>query len=240
MPPTLVIAKRELTSLFYSPIAYVVLGLFSFGTALIFLLGGFAPGELASMRTTFRAVIWLMIFLVPAISMRLLSEEFRSGTIESLMTAPIRDEHIVVGKWLGAMGFLLVLMVPLLVLTTLLNLFANPDPGPIFTGFVGLILVGGFYLAVGTFGSACNQNQIIAFVLTVFILGVFSFLTFFLPQAEFVNEFWREVMFYLNVYRQFEDFSQGLIDSSNFIFFITGILLFLFLAIKLLESQRWR
>lgn len=169
MTPTCVIAKRELMSLFFSPIAYVVLGLFSVGTSLIFLMS-YGPGQPASMRHTFEGVVWLMIFLIPAISMRLLSEELRSGTIELLMTSPIHDAQVVLGKWLGAMGFLLALFVPLGVMVLVLQLTARPDYGPVFTGFVGLLLVGGLYLAIGTFASAISQNQIISFLLSVFVI----------------------------------------------------------------------
>ncbi len=249
MNQTLTIAKRELTSLFFLPIAYVVLGIFAGGTALIF-LKDFGPGEAATLRPTFKAVIWVMIFLVPAISMRLISEEFRSGSIEPLMTSPVTDAQVIVGKWLGAMGFFAVLLSPLVVLTAVLEATASPDYGPIFTGFLGLALVGGFYLAIGIFASAITQNQIIAFLLTVFIICVFTLVMYFLPQAAFLDTWaavtnkWgidlRQVMFYVNVDLQYEDFSKGLIDISNLIFFASGIALFLFFAVKVLESRRWR
>ena len=239
MKKTITIAWRELTSLFYSPIAYVVLGLFALGTTLIFFLG-FGPGQPATLRATLEGVIWLMIFLVPAISMRLISEELRNGTVESLMTAPITDTQLILGKWFGAMGFFAALMVPLLVLVAVLEITASPDFGPICTGLLGLVLVGGFYLAIGTFASAVTQNQIIAFLLTVFIICVFTLAMYFLPQASFIGPGLRQAMFHLNVNMQFDDFNKGLIDTSNFVYFVSGIALFLFLAVKLLESRRWR
>jgi len=239
MDQTFTIARRELTSLFCSPIAYVVLGLFALGASLIFLTT-FAPGQAAEMRPTFTWIVWLMIFLVPAISMRLVSEELRSGTIEPLMTAPLSDVQVIVGKWLGAVGFLAVLLIPLVVLTVVLEFVADPDYGPILTGLVGLLLVGGLYLAIGTAASTLSENQIIAFLVTVFVISFFTFMMYFLPAAEFVTQGLREAMFYLNVNRQYEDFAKGLIDTSNFVYFITGIMLFLFIAVKLLESRRWR
>ena len=238
MHTTLTIARRELSSLFFSPIAYVVLALFAAGAALIFFMG-FGPGEPATLRTTFAGVVWLLIFLVPAISMRLVSEELRSGTIEPLMTAPVRDWQVIVGKWLGAMGFYLVLLTPLVVLTGVLLLHATPDLGPVFTGLLGLTLVGGLYLAIGAFASATTQNQIIAFLVTVFIISLLTFLMYFLPRAAWVMPELREVMFHLNVNGQFDDFNLGLIDLANFTYFLTGIALFLFLAVKVLESKRW-
>ena len=239
MNQTLTIAGRELMGLFYSPIAYVVLGLFALGTGLIF-VGNFYPGEPATLRPTLQGLVWLMIFLVPAISMRLISEEFRSGTFEPLMTSPVTDAQVVLGKWLGAMGFYAALMVPLLVLAVVLEVYADPDGGPMRTGLLGLLLVGGFYLAIGTFASAVTQNQIIAFLLTVFVICLFTILFFFLPQASFVGASLRSAMFYMNVNMQFDDFSKGLIDTSNLIYFASGIAFFLFLAVKMLESKRWR
>lgn len=239
MTPTCVIAKRELSSLFFSPIAYVVLGLFSLGTSLIFMMS-YWPGQPATMRNTFDGVIWLMVFLVPAISMRLLSEELRSGTIELLMTSPVSDAQVVLGKWLGAMGFLTALMLPLAVMVIVLLLTSRPDLGPILTGFIGLLLVGGLYLAIGTFASAISQNQIISFLLTVFVICLFTFVLFFLPQASFVPDAWRGFMYHLNVNMQFDNFNKGLIDWPNLVYFITLIGFFLFLAVQLLQSKRWR
>ncbi len=239
MNQTMAIAKRELTSLFYSPIAYVVLGLFALGTTLIF-FASFGPGQPATLRPTLEGVVWLMIFLVPAISMRLVSEELRSGTIEPLLTSPLSDTQVVMGKWLGAMGFFMALLSPLCVLVFVLELTAAPDFGPILSGLLGLVLVGGLYLAIGTFASAATQNQIIAFIFTVFLICLFTIAMYFLSQASFIGAGLRQAMFYLNVNMQFEDFNKGLIDTSNFIYFVSGIALFLFLAVKLLESRRWR
>ncbi len=239
MGRTLIIARRELTGLFYSPIAYVVLGLFALGTTLIF-LGSFGPGEPAELRPTLRGVVWLMVFLMPAVSMRLISEELRSGAIEPLMTAPVTDTQVVVGKWLGAMGFLGALMLPLLGLVVVLEVYGQPDYGPIVTGLVGLVLVGGLYLAIGTFASAASENQIIAFLLTVFVICFFTVAMYLLPQASFVGAGLRQAMYYLNVNMQFEDLNKGLLDSSNVIYFVSGTALFLFFAVKLLESRRWR
>lgn len=239
MNHTFTIAKRELMGLFFSPIAYVVLGLFALGTTLFF-LQGFGAGQPAQLRPTLEPVVWIMIFLVPAISMRLLSEEYRSGTIEVMMTSPISDTQMVLGKWLGAMGFYLVLLLPLVLLTLVLEWYGQPDYGPIVSGMLGLMLVGGLYLAIGVFASSATQNQIIAFLLAVFIICIFTLATHFLAQAAFISPAMRQTMFYLNVNWQYQDFSKGLIDISNFVYFASGIGLFLFLAVRVLESRRWR
>ncbi len=239
MPHVLTIAKRELTSLFFSPIAYVVLGVFGFGTALIFSTQ-FVPGAPAEMRNVLGSVAVLMIFLVPAISMRLLSEEYRSGTIETLMTLPISDTQVVVGKWLGAMGFLATLMAPLLILTAVLAYNADPDFGPILTGFLGLLLVGGLYLAIGVFTSATTQNQIIAFLVTVFIILAFVYLCPYLARTDWVRGWVQDGLFYVNIYDQYGDFAKGVIDMGRIVFFVSGIMLFLLFATLTLHSKRWR
>ena len=236
---TFTIARRELASLFYSPIAWVVLALFALGSSLIFFIG-FAPSNSATMRGTYEGVVWLMIFLAPAISMRLISDELRSGTIERLMTSPVSDAAVVGGKWLAAMGLLVVLLSPLWVHVAVLEWFADPDPGPIVTGFVGLVLVGGLYLAIGVCASAASENQVIAFLLTVFVICMLTFLLYFLPEQAFVPPAARSAMYYANVNTQFADFNKGLIDARNFVYFVSMIGLFLFIAVKLLESRRWR
>ncbi|MCE9589052.1 MAG: ABC transporter permease [Planctomycetes bacterium] len=239
MTQIIAIAKRELMALYYSPIAYVVLALFALGTTMFFFLN-FETGAAATMRNVFEGVVWLMVFLVPAISMRMLSDEFRAGTIEMLMTSPISDTDVVIGKWLGAMGFFVTLLSPLVLLTAVLEIFSSPDYGPIFTGFLGLVLVGGLYLAIGAFASATTQNQIIAFLISLFIICFLTIIMYYLPQASFVGGGLRTAMFYANVNHQFEDFNKGLIDIRNLVYFFSGIALFLFLAIKLVESKRWR
>lgn len=235
----LTLAKRELTSLFYSPIAYVVLGGFAIGSS-IFFLEDLRPGQPATMRNTFELIVWLLIFLAPAVSMRLISEELRSGTFERLMTSPVNDMQVVLGKWLGALGFFVVLLLPLVVQVLVLELVSAPEWGPILTGLLGLVLVGAMYLAIGVFASAWTQNQIIAFLVTVFIIAVPTFAAFFLSGVATITPGLRRLVEYLSVNNQYADFAKGLIDIRNFVYFLTTTALFLFLAIKLVESRRWR
>lgn len=236
---TFTIAKRELQSLFYSPIAYVVLGGFAIGSS-VFFIQGFQPGRPATMRGTLDMVVWLLIFLAPAISMRLVSEELRSGTYERLMTSPVNDLQVVLGKWLGALVFFCILLSPLLVQVAVLEAVAEPELGPIVTGLLGLILVGALYLAIGVFASAWTQNQIIAFLLTVFIIAIPTFAAFFLAEEATLKPALRHLVLYISVNNQYQDFAKGLIDIRHFVYFLSGTALFLFLAVKLVESRRWR
>ena len=239
MNQTLVIAKRELSSLFYSPVAYLVLVVFTFVADLLF-LNWFGQGMPASLRNVFMGLVWLMAFIVPAISMRLVSEEIASGTIEPLMTAPVDDAQMIVGKWLGAMAFFMTLLVPLVIQVILLEVNGAPDYGPIFTGFLGLILVGGFYLAIGTVASTISNSQLVAFILTVLVTGMLTIGATMISGKSWLPDALQQVVFYMNVNDQFNKFAKGLIDIRNFVYFISGTVLFLFLAVKLLESRRWR
>lgn len=238
MGTTFNIARRELTNFFYSPIAYVVICVFVLMAGLMFLSTVFSPGQPAALRPLFFWLVWILVAIVPAISMRLLSEELRSGTIEPLMTSPVSDVQVVLGKWLGGLGFFAVLLAPTLVYLALLAAFSEPDYGPIITGYVGLLLVGALYMAIGTFASVMTRNQIIAFLVTVFIILMFTVATYFLP--EHLPARWAQALYYVNVNEQYEDFAKGLIDTSNFVYFFSGITLFLVMAVKALESRKWR
>ena len=240
MTQTLNIARRELSSQFFSPIAYAVLGIFALGAALIFVLGILAPGQPATLRVIFNWVIWLMIFLVPAISMRLISEELRSGTVELLMTAPISDADVIVGKWLGALGFFSTMLAPLLVLAMVLEFNGSPDWGPIISGLFGLVLVAGLYLAIGTFASALTENQIIAFFVSVLVIVPLTIVPLFASRWTQLPPAVSKTILYLQINGQFDPFGKGLVALPNVIYFVSGIALFLFLAVKTLESRRWR
>lgn len=233
------IARRELAALFYSPIAYAVIGLFALGVGLVFLVG-FVPGQEATMRTVFDAVVWLLVFLVPAVGMRLLSEEFARGTVERLMTLPVNETQVVAGKWLACVSFLAVMLATLLVPVVVLEVVGEPDYGPVFTGLLGLLLVGSVYAAVAVFASATTQNQVVAFMAAVFVNCGLTFVLFFLPESEMVGPKAQAALRYANLNRQYADFAKGLIDVRHFVYFASGTVFFLYAAVKLLESRRWR
>ena len=236
------IARREMSSYFFSPIAYVVVCLFLILSAIIFLIFTLRAGGPAEMRVLFAGLVWVLIPVLPAIGMRLIAEEHRSGTIESLMTCPISDTQVVLGKWLGAVGFYVVILATTFIYVIALTIWADPDWGPIFTGYVGLLLVGALYLAIGTFASTLSRNQIVAFLVAVAIILLLTLVATFLPRA--FPDSWQQnmivMMSYVNVNDHFEAFRKGLIDTSNFVYFLSGTALFLVLAVKALESRRWR
>ena len=227
MSAIVTLARRELIGLFASPIAWVVLALFALGTGLVFAVD-FGPGRPATMATTFNATVWLLVFLAPAVSMRLLSEELARGTLERLVTSPVSDTQIVLGKWLASLVFLGLLLTPLLVQIGVLYLNGEPDAGPLIGGLLGVALVGALYLAVGTFASAATENQIIAFLLAGFLIAALTFLFFFLPESGWLPARARAAVLYANVNRQFGEFNRGVIDAGNVFYFVSMTGLFLF------------
>lgn len=239
MSKTLIIAKRELTSLFYSPVAYVALIVFAFIASAFFLMN-FGPGQPATLRPELVWIVWLLVFIAPAISMRLVAEETQTGTLELLLTAPVNDVHVIVGKWLGALGFFLTLLIPLLVHALVLEFTGDPDYGPIFTGLLGVTLVGGLYLAIGTWVSTWTRNQFIALLLTIVVTGFLTIGLYLLARWSALPAWAQQAMYYINVDRKFEGFSKGLIDTGDLVYFLSGILLFLFFAVLVLQSRRWR
>jgi ABC-2 type transport system permease protein len=239
MSPTLTIARREISSLFFSPVGYIVLALFALGATLLFLVS-FGPGQEASLGDLYASVVWILVLLAPLITMRLVSEELRSGSVELLMTSPVSDAQVILGKWLGALGFHVVLLTPLLVLIAVVRYNARVDYGPILTGLLGLVLVGGLYLAIGTFASTLTQNQIIAAVVTMTILVVLTIGLYLLVRANWLSPGLRDAVYYINVHQQFEDFRRGLVDLGRLVYFGSGIALFLFFAVLSLQSRRWR
>ena len=239
MGHTLTIAKRELSALFFSPVAYIVLGVFAF-IATGFFVWGFTSAAPAEMRQQFSWLVWVLILVAPGISMGLISEELRSGTIELLMSAPVNDTQIVLGKWIGATIFFLTLMIPLGVHAIALETVADPEYGPILSGILGLVLVGALYIAIGLSISAATHSQLIAYLVTLLIVGLLTIGVSLIVNADWVQPWMTDALYYVNVTRQYNDFAKGLIDTSHLVFFASGIALFLFIAVLVLQSKRWR
>ncbi len=234
------IAAREFLSLFYAPVGYVVLAVFAALSGLFFVFNVFLPGQpIDTAGLCEPIVLWILAPVTPAISMRLFSEEKRSGNLEALVTAPVTDLQLVVGKWIGAMGFLVVAMLTTVPLVLLLEIFGNPDYGPIFTGYVGMLLIGGLFLAIGAFASVTTHNQIISFLVALLIIALLIYINLILTN-NYVSGALAQAMRYVNPYEQYRNFGRGILDTSNFVFFISTTAMFLTLAVKSLESRKWR
>lgn len=233
-----VLARRELSAFFFSPIAYVVLAVFLAVSGIFFMGEIFEPGREAQMRDLFNRQAFILVFIIPMLTMRLLADEFRSGSIEPLMTAPVRDWEVVLGKFVGTVLFFAVLLAPTLLYALMMLFYGPADWRPIVTGYFGLLLLGSLYVSVGVLTSAMTRNQVVAAVLAFLILSAFTFLLWGIQfQARGA---WQTVLQTVNVYKKFTDFARGLIDIQDIVFFLSATVGVLFIAVKVLESRRWR
>lgn len=235
------IAAREFRSFFRLPVGWVVIALYLFLTGVIFAVSALTPGEPATLRAFFVASGFLMLPVVPAVSMRLLSEEFRAGTAEPLMTSPVSDAAIVLGKFAGAAAFLVALHLPTLVYPAILLACSDPpaDPGPIAAGYLSLLLLGLLYLSVGTLASALTANQVLAFIGTLLFLLLVQLVTS-AGVASRLPQSIARVVLRLSLPERLDDFARGLLDSVHVVFFLVASAWFLVLAVVALESRRWR
>ncbi len=235
MRNTTTIALKEFKSYLASPMAYVVTGIFLVLTGFFF----------QSSPTTYSEtsingfLVWgsiLLLLLASVLTMRLLAEERKMGTLELLLTAPVRDSEVIAGKFLGSLGILTAMLALTFYYPILLMWFGDPDWGPIATGYLGLFLVGCTSLAVGLFASSLTSNQIVAAVVAG---GILCALWFIGMTADLLPEALGEVIGYFSLSHYFPDFMRGVIDTRGVIYYISITLLFLFLAIRSLASSRW-
>ncbi|MDX1524332.1 MAG: ABC transporter permease, partial [Anaerolineae bacterium] len=231
---TFVIAKRELKAFFVSPIAYIVGAAFLFITGLFFVFT-VTISNTASLIQVFNVTSVILLFVAPILTMRLLAEEARSGTLELLLTAPVRDWEVVLGKFLATFVFLAALLTPTLYYLLLLIQFGNPDVAVTFSGYLGILLLGAMLISFGLFTSALSANQIVAAV-----LGIALSLSFWLSgglASAFDGTFGR-VLAYASTQDHLRDFILGLISSANIIYFLSVTAGILFLTVRVLEIRR--
>lgn len=239
------IAKREFKSNFISPVAYVVicLSLVLLGLFFFFVLGGgFWQADRASLAQMF---VWAPRFLamvvVPVVTMRILAEEKRSGTLEMLITLPVRDHEVILGKFLGAWGLVLVLVLttalyPLLMFKWPWDLGAL-DRGPVISGYLGLVLFSAAAVSIGLFFSSLTESQIIAFFVTWFILVLFTFLDLTTEKLGIAGL--RDVVAYVSFDARLNSFSKGLINTRDVVYFVSITFLSLMGSFWALERRKW-
>ena len=235
MRNTTAIALKEFKSYLASPMAYVVTGIFLVLTGVFFSTSPATYFE-TSIRGFLETGSLLLLLLAAALTMRLLAEERKMGTMELLLTAPVRDSEVILGKFLGSLGILTAMLVLTFYYPILLIAFGDPDMGPIATGYLGLFLLGCVSLAVGLFASSLTSNQIVAAVVAGGILFALWFVGL---AANYLPEALGEVIGYLSLYYYFPDFMRGIIDTRGVIYYLSITALFLFLAIRSLENSRW-
>ena len=250
MSNVLAIARKELSSYFASPIAYVVVGFFAlmFGFFFYSLLLYFdrqslqAAGQAVNVNEQFLRPVFLnatviFLFVLPLVTMRTYSEEKRSGTIELLLTAPLTDLQIILGKFLGAMGLYTAMLAITLVHVGLLFVFGNPEWRPVATTYLGLLLMGGCFVSIGLLISSLTKNQIVAGMVT---FGVFLMLWVINWIASFMGPTTQQVLNYLSITDHLDDFTKGIIDTKHLVYYVSFITFGLFLTARSVDTERWR
>ena len=235
MRNTTAIAFKEFKSYLASPMAYIVTGIFLVLTGFFFSISPATYFE-TSISGFLQTGSLSLLLLAAVLTMRLIAEERKIGTLELLLTAPVRDSEVILGKFLGSLGILTAMLVLTFYYPLLLVLFGDPDMGPIVTGYLGLFLLGSASLAVGVFASSLTSNQLVAAMVTggiLFALWFISLAAGFLPKAL------GEVAGYFSLANYFPDFMRGMIDTRGIIYYLSITALFLFLAIRSLENSRW-
>ncbi|MBI4320443.1 MAG: ABC transporter permease subunit [Chloroflexi bacterium] len=237
MRNVLTVAEREIKAYFASPVAYVVIAAFLVVTGYFFSLIMLGYRQ-ATMRPVFDNVGIILLLLSPVLTMRLLSEEQRSGTIELLLTAPVRDIEVVLGKFLASLGFFLVMVGATAYYPLLLWKLGNPESGPIIAGYVGLILFGATFLSVGLLASSVTQNQIVAAVLAFVALLILWMLD--ASTSLFSGSAASGVLRYVSLSQHSSDFGKGVIDTKDVVYYLSLVAACLFLTTRALEARRWR
>jgi len=251
----LAIAGKEFRSYFASPIAYVIIGLFAaifgvfYAAILDFFMGlSMGGGQFAGMqgpvnvnqqmiRPLFGNASVVALFVLPMITMRTYSEEKRTGTIELLLTSPLTDVQIVLGKFLGAMALYAIMLLVTLIYVGILFVYGSPEWRPVAAGYLGLLLMGASFISLGLLISSFTKNQIVAVMITfaaLLILWVIDWL------GKMGGPTTQEIIKYLSITEHFEDFSRGIIDTKHLVYYLSFITFGLFLTTRSVDSERWR
>jgi ABC-2 type transport system permease protein len=226
---------KELRSYFNSPVAYIVMVVFLAILGYFFTTNLFLA-NISSLRVVFEMTPFLLLFFAPAITMRLLSEEKKSGTLELLLTKPVKEYEIVVGKFLAAWALYVMTLLPTLAYYLTVSVLGTLDIGPVVGGYLGLFCVGAVFISVSTFGSALTENQVIAFIVSFLIV----FVLFMLDKVLFVaSPSVASVLEYLSINYHFSNIARGVIDSRDILYYLSAVSLALLGGTVMLQKRRW-
>jgi ABC-2 type transport system permease protein len=237
MNSTLIITKREFRSNFDSPIAYVVIALSLLFVGWFFFRDYWTINR-ATVGPLFMWLPWAFVFpIIPAITMRLFAEEKRTGTIELLITMPVRDRDVVLGKFFATLGLIAVLLLLTLTYPLSVSRIGNLDWGPVGVGYIGLLLEASAAIAIGLFFSSITENQIVAFMLTFCTLLALWAVDYLSADT---NGFAGHFISFVSFQRRLSPFSRGLFDLRNAIYFLSVTAFFLLSTTRSLESRKWK
>ena len=259
MRKTFAIFEKEFKSFFYSPMAYVVIGIFTALTGIFFYLylSNFVESafmdqmraqqyrqmpqkfnvNLMLIRPYFWNIALISLFTLPTITMRLFSEEKKQGTVELLYTAPVRTIDIILGKFFAGVAFYLTLLIPTMIFQAILFIYGEPEFLPVLSGYIGLLFLGSAFISVGLFISTLTENQIIA-AIGGFALSLFLWVIGW--ASSYAGPTLAPIFEYVSIIGHFEDFAQGVIDSANVAYYILFSALGVYLSLKSIESVKWR
>jgi ABC-2 type transport system permease protein len=253
MRRTLAIAGKELRGYCASPIGWIINSLFAlifgwfFYTYLEYFVrnsmqaqmgqGGPMNINLSLIRPLFSNATVIILFVLPSITMRTYSEEKRSGTIELLLTSPVTDWEIILGKFLGAMGLYCTMLLATMIYMVILFAYGQPEWRPLVAGYLGLVLMGGCFISMGLFISSLTKNQIVAGIAT-FVAGLMFWVINWLSDS--VGPTAAAILSYLSITEHFDDFAKGVIDTRHLIFYLSFIAFGLFLTSKSVDTERWK
>lgn len=249
------IFKKEMRLYFTSPIAWVILTSFALITGYFF-YSIFAFFSLASMQSMMNPMMGrelnatdsvlrpllsnisvILLLLMPLVTMRLFAEERRSGTIELLLTYPVRDGAVLLGKYLAALAVYAAMLAITLVYPGIVLYFTRVEGGVLLTGYVGLLLMGATFLAVGVFASSLTENQIVASITTFGILLIFWVLGW---SADYAGGMWGRVLTHVSLLEHFDSFAKGVLDTKDILYYVDFTVVALFLTLRSLEARRWK
>lgn len=252
------IAKKELGSYFSSPVAYVVITMFLVITGYFF-YNQFAmfstlsfqasndPGLAKQqnllnitetvLRPLFGNISMIMLLMMPLLTMRLFSEEKKSGTIELLLTYPVTDMEVILGKYFACLTVFILMLFLTVTYPALLFIFGKPEMGPVLTGYIGLFFMGAAFISLGIFTSSLTENQIIAATLSFGLLFLFFMMGY---SVGMMGPLLGKLMMYISLIGHLESFAKGVIDTTDIIYYCIFITLFIFLTLRVMESKKWR
>ncbi len=231
------ITRKEFRAYFDSPIAYIFITAYLLLVNFLYLWTFFVVGQ-ADMRPFFGLMPFVLLFFVPSISMRQWAEERKMGTLEILLTTPVREVEVVLGKFMASMGLLAVMILLTFNIPVLLGYLGSPDWGVIICGYLGSLLLGASYMAIGLFASSLSENQIVAFIISIaictlmLILGEWFFLML-------VPDIFVPVFDYIGLGTHFESMGRGVVDSRDIIYYLSVIGVFLYLNVNTVENRSW-
>ena len=244
MSRLLALTRREVMAYFYAPVPYLVMFLFLLMTFQLFQFSLRSGSARVDYAPVFESLVFILLFLMPLLTMNTLAEERSRNTLETLLTAPVTDWQVVLSKWFGTFLFYVVMLLPTLVYWAVLARMGQdigkPESGPVLAAYVGAVLLGGLYIAIGVFASSLTENSLLSAFVAFFVL-IALILVNALPFVEEGGSEWvRATASYVSQQTRFDEFLKGRITLHDVLYFVTMTVLFQFLAVRALESRKWR